>query len=47
MANSPLTPGQLEQLADMIAERVAKQPRCLYKTELAQKLASVLVPSND
>ncbi|QDS88740.1 Helix-turn-helix domain protein [Rosistilla ulvae] len=38
MANSPLTPGQLEQLADMIAERVVKQPRCLGKAELAQKL---------
>ncbi len=38
MANSPITPGQLELLADMIAERVMKQRRCLDKTELAEKI---------
>ncbi|GEM_PF-1389127 len=38
MANSPITPGQLELLADMIAERLAKQPRCIDKCELAEKL---------
>ena len=38
MANSPITPGQLELLADMIAERLAKQPRCVDKSELAAKM---------
>lgn len=38
MANSPITSGQLELLADMIAERLAKQPRCIDKSELAEKM---------
>lgn len=38
MAKSPITPGQLELLADMIAERLAKQPRCIDKSELAAKM---------
>ncbi len=38
MANSPITAGQLELLADMVAERLARQPRCVDKHELAQKL---------
>ena len=38
MANSPFTPGQLELLADMIAERLSNQPRCVDKCELAGKI---------
>ncbi|WP_298866006.1 excisionase family DNA-binding protein [uncultured Gimesia sp.] len=38
MANSLITPGQLELLADMIAERLAKQPRCIDKSELAEQI---------
>ncbi|MBN71451.1 MAG: hypothetical protein CME32_19480 [Gimesia sp.] len=38
MVKSPITPGQLELLADMIAERLAKQPRCIDKSELAAKM---------
>ncbi len=38
MSVSPITTGQLELLADMIAERLAKQPRCIDKCELAEKL---------
>lgn len=38
MVNSPITPGQLEHLADMIAERLAKQPRCIDKCEPSEKL---------
>jgi len=38
MANSPISSGQLELLADMIAERLAKQPRCIDKSELAEKM---------
>ena len=38
MANSPITPGQLELLADMIAERLSNQPRCVDKCELAGKI---------
>ena len=39
MANSPITQGQLELLADMVAERVKKQPRVLDKRELAEKIS--------
>jgi len=38
MANSPITPGQLELLADMIAERLSNQSRCVDKCELARKI---------
>ena len=38
MANSPITSGQLELLADMIAERLSNQPRCVDKCELAGKI---------
>jgi len=38
MAISPITMGQLELLADMIVERIVKQPRCVNKSELAEKL---------
>ena len=38
MPISPITEGQLELLAEMIAERLAKQPRCIDKNELAEKI---------
>ncbi len=38
MANLSITQGQLEQLADMLAERLSKQRRCVDKSELAERL---------